>query len=62
MTRRGCGSVTACALVWVVQPDTRSVDVYRPGQAVVTLDEHDTLDGLEVLPGFMCAVREVFDA
>ena len=49
-------------LVWVVQLDTRSVDVYRPGQAVVTLDEHDTLDGPEVLPGFMCAVREAFDA
>ena len=48
-------------LVWVVQPDTRTVDVHAPGRAVVTLDEHDTLDGLDVLPGFTCAVREVFD-
>ena len=48
-------------LVWVVQPDTRTVDVYRPGRAVVTLDEGDTLDGVDVLPGFTCAVREVFD-
>ena len=48
-------------LVWVVQPDTRTVDVYRPGRAVVTLDEHETLDGMDVLPGFTCAVREVFD-
>ncbi len=49
-------------LVWVVQPDTRTVDVQEPGRAVVTLTEHDTLDGLDVLPGFTCAVREVFDA
>ena len=47
-------------LVWVVQPDTRTVDVYRPGRAVVTLDERDRLDGLDGLPGFNCAVREVF--
>ena len=48
-------------LVWAVQPETRTVDVYRPGRAVVTLDEGDTLDGVDVLPGFTCAVREVFD-
>ena len=49
-------------LVWVVQPDTRSVDVYRPNRAVVTLDGQASLDGLDVLPGFTCAVREVFEA
>ena len=48
-------------LVWVVQPDTYTVDVYEPGRAVVTLDEHGTLDGLDVLPGFTCAVRDIFD-
>ena len=48
-------------LVWVVQPDTRTVDVYEPGRGVVTLDEHDTLDGLAVLPGFTCAVSDIFD-
>ena len=48
-------------LVWVVQPDTRTVDVYRPGRAVVTFDEHDKLDGVDVLPGFTCVVSEVFD-
>ena len=48
-------------LVWVVQPDTRTMDVYRPGRGVVTLDEHDTLDGLAVLPGFTCAASDIFD-
>ena len=48
-------------LVWVVQPESRTVDVYGPGRAVVTLNEGDTLDGMDVLPGFTCAVREVFD-
>ena len=48
-------------LVWVVQPETRTVDVYEANHAVVTLDEHDTLDGLDVLPGFSCVVSAVFD-
>ena len=49
------------SLVWVVNPDTRSVDVYRAGRAASTLTENDTLDGLDALPGFTCAVHEVFD-
>ena len=48
-------------LVWVVQPQTRSVDVHRPGHVVVTLTDQDSLDGLDVLPGFTCAVNAVFD-
>ena len=47
-------------LVWVVQPETRTVDVYRPDQAIVTLGDKDALDGLDVLPGFTCDVSAVF--
>ena len=47
-------------LVWVVQPETRTVDVYRPDGEVVTLGEQDALDGLDVLPSFTCAVSAVF--
>ena len=50
------------SLVWVVNPDSRSVDVYRAGRAASTLTENDTLDGLDTLPDFACAVRDVFDA
>ena len=49
-------------LVWVVNPSTRSVDMYREGRAAATLTENDALDGLDVVPGFNCVVREVFDA
>ncbi len=50
------------SLVWVVNPESRSVDVFRAGRAVSTLGENDTLDGLDALPGFTCTVRDVFDA
>ena len=46
--------------VWAVNPQSRSVDVYRPGERTVTLAEGDTLDGLDVLPGFACPVEDIF--
>ena len=49
-------------LVWVVNPDRRTVDVHREGGEVSTLTDNDSLDGLDVLPGFTCAVRDVFDS
>ena len=47
-------------LVWVLHPDTRTVDVHRADLLVLTLGEDDALDGLDVLPGFTCAVSTVF--
>ena len=47
-------------LVWVVRPETRTVDVYRPDEPIATLGEQDSLDGLDVLPGFACEVSAVF--
>ena len=47
-------------LVWVVYPETRTLDVHRPDRDAATLGEDDALDGLDVLPGFSCAVRAVF--
>ena len=44
----------------VVRPETRSVDVHRRGHPVLTLGENDTLGGIQV-PGFACAVRDIFD-
>ena len=46
-------------LVWVVYPQTRSVDVHRPGSPVETIIGEGALDGLDVLPGFSCLLSEV---
>ena len=48
-------------VVLVVRPETRSVDVHRQGRPVLALDANDTLDGIDVLAGFTCAVRNIFD-
>jgi len=47
-------------LLWQVNPDSRTVEVHRPGAETITLNENDTLDGLDVLPGFTCRVGELF--
>ena len=47
-------------LVWVVQPGPRTIDAYRPDHAVTTLGDQDSLDGLDVLPGFTCDVNAIF--
>ena len=47
-------------LVWVVHPETRMVDVHRPDHAVTTLGDQDSLEGMDVLPGFTCDVSAVF--
>ncbi len=49
-------------LVWVVHPDTRTVDVYRADDPAVRLTEDESLDGLDVLPGFACEVGAIFEA
>ena len=48
-------------IVWAVNPDTRTVDVYRAGSPAETLADSDTLDGGGALPGFTCAVSDIFD-
>ena len=48
-------------LVWLVDPDTRTVTVYQGSLRGSELDEADTLTGGDVLPGFTCKVSEFFD-
>ena len=47
-------------LVWVVHPDTRTVDVHRPGEVATTRHGSDSLSGRDVLPGFACTGSAVF--
>lgn len=48
-------------LIWLVDPDTRTVTVYQGSLRGSELDEADTLTGGDVLPGFTCLVSEMFD-
>jgi Uma2 family endonuclease len=47
-------------LVWVVNPQARTVEVHPPGRPGAILRENDVLGGEEVLPGFQCRVGELF--
>ena len=47
-------------LVWLVHPEQRSITVYRSLSEVHALHESDTLTGDPVLPGFSCAVSDIF--
>lgn len=44
----------------VADPDTKTIIAYRPGGAVQTFAEHDTLTLDGILPEFRCAVAELF--
>ncbi|MGH7572915.1 MAG: Uma2 family endonuclease [Gemmatimonadota bacterium] len=48
-------------LVWVVDPRTRSVTVYRSRKEIRLLNEDDELDGEDVLPGFRVGLKEIFE-
>lgn len=47
-------------LVWVVDPDDRTVGVHRASELPRTLDETDELTGEEVLPELKLKVAELF--
>ena len=47
-------------LVWVVNPEQRTVEVHRTNRPVATLNDADTLDGLDILPGFHHPVAQIF--
>lgn len=47
-------------LVWLIDPETRNVTVYRPGKEAYVVEENQELTGEEVLPGFRCLVSEFF--
>ena len=47
-------------LVWLVDPETRTVLVYRGSMRGTELDETAALDGSDVLPGFSCKVADLF--
>ncbi len=48
------------SLVWIVYPDSRLVDVHRPGQPADKVGLDAELDGGSVLPGFRLPVKDIF--
>ncbi|HJT76270.1 MAG TPA: Uma2 family endonuclease [Gemmataceae bacterium] len=48
-------------LVWVVNPEQRTVEVHRPTSLGSILREQDELTGEDVVPGFRCRVGEFFE-
>jgi Uma2 family endonuclease len=51
---------TGVRLVWLADPETRTVDVYTSENQFTKLTEADFLNGGDVLPGFTVSVREWF--
>jgi len=49
------------ALVWIVDPDARTVAVYTDPLTYTVLTAADTLDGGAVLPGFALPLADLFD-
>jgi Uma2 family endonuclease len=49
-------------LVWQVDKDKRTVEVFTTPDQSVVLTEEQTLDGGDVLPGFSLPVRQIFAA
>jgi Uma2 family endonuclease len=47
-------------LVWIVHPQTQTVDVHRIQGTSTILHENDDLDGEDVVPGFRCRVGDLF--
>ncbi len=47
-------------MVWLIDPDERTVTVYRKRGKPRVLGEDDALTGDDVLPGFSCCVAEFF--
>lgn len=48
-------------LVWYVDPQARTVRVYRAPEQFTFLDESGALDGEDVVPGFSLPIREWFE-
>ena len=49
-------------LVWIVDPRRETVVAYRPDAPPALRSAADSLDGGDLLPGFSCVVRSIFDS
>jgi Uma2 family endonuclease len=47
-------------LVWVIDPKAERVFIYRQDGSATILTNKDSLDGEDVVPGFLCAIADLF--
>ncbi|MFE1746444.1 Uma2 family endonuclease [Coleofasciculus sp. H7-2] len=47
-------------LGWLIDPKTKQVEIYRPGQDVEVLQSPTTVSGFDVLPGFELDLNQVW--
>jgi Uma2 family endonuclease len=47
-------------MIWVIWPDAKQVDVWRPDTEKQRLSEQESLDGQDILPGFTLPVAKLF--
>jgi Uma2 family endonuclease len=52
--------VAGCCVVWVVDPNSQTISIYRGSGETVLLTMDDELTGDKILPGFRLSVAEVF--
>ncbi len=59
---RKCGEYFAAGvrMVWLIDPESRTVTVYTAPDQSTVLDETQMLDGSPILPGYTLSVRELF--
>ena len=48
-------------LVLAIFPETRTAAVHQPNRPAINLTCGDTWDGGDVLPGFTCPMKDIFD-
>ncbi|MEX2173388.1 MAG: Uma2 family endonuclease [Pirellulaceae bacterium] len=47
-------------LVWIVNPEEREIQVFRANGTYLLVQNGDSLDGEDVVPGFRCPLAEIF--
>jgi Uma2 family endonuclease len=60
LTKVGAWLTAGTRLVWVVDPARRLARVYRQDGSEALLDEGQSLDGEDVIPGFRCLLGPIF--
>src|SRR5687768_4154947 len=61
LTKVGDWLEAGVSLVWVIDPDRQTAQVYRGDGSVTTVSSDANLDGEAVLPGFSCRLAEIFE-